>query len=359
MARANHVLGLDALRILAALAVFACHLAAYWDLKGLPLKLPELLAIGAHGVDVFIVLSGFVLSLPVFATGRALNTANFLRRRASRILPPYYVALAFAAAIALSPAATWIVAERASLADLGWHAVLLQTWTPSRVGTINGSLWSVALEVQLYLALPLLIVIAKRWGVFIIVAVAAVLSLVLSAVDLPGPLGAALTDAHNLPIRLIQFVAGMACAHVVAAGRVPSRRWLWPALVVSGLAATGAATVELAVGQAVLWALAASILLLLVVDQLGPMLARTPFEKWGLAAYSFYLLHQPIMLILGNMIRPHVSNDWLALIVGFAVCLPVVSVAAWGMYLVVERPVHNFGRARYPVLQKAAVQLSQ
>lgn len=359
MVRANHVLGLDALRFLAALAVFVCHLAAYWGLTGLPLKLPELLTIGAHGVDVFIVLSGFVLSLPVFATGRDLNTANFLRRRATRILPPYYVALAFAAAIALSPAAGWTVAQRASLADLGWHAVLLQTWTPSRLGTINGSLWSVALEVQLYLLLPLLIVIAKRWGLSAVVTGAAVLSVVLSAVDLPGALGAALNDEHNLPIRLIQFVAGMACARIVAAGRAPSRRILWPALVVSALAAVGATTVEFRVGQAVLWALAASFLLLLVVDQLGPALARTPLEKWGLGAYSFYLLHQPIMLILGKMIRPHVANDWLALVVGIVVCLPVVSVAAWGMYLVVERPVHRFGRARYPVLQKAVTQLSQ
>ena len=133
MGRVHHVVGLDALRILAALAVFVCHLAAYWELQDLPLKLPELLANGSHGVDVFIVLSGFVLSLPVLVTGRELDTANFLRRRASRILPPYYVALALAAALALSPVAWMIVAERASLGDLAWHA------SSSRRGPRRGS----------------------------------------------------------------------------------------------------------------------------------------------------------------------------------------------------------------------------
>lgn len=359
MARANHVLGLDALRILAALAVFVCHLAAYWRLQDLPFKLPQLLAVGAHGVDVFIVLSGFVLSLPVFATGRDLDTGNFLLRRATRILPPYYGALAFAAVIAMSSAATWTVADRASLGDLAWHVVLLQTWAPSRVGTINGSLWSVALEVQLYLLLPVLIVMARRWGMTPIVFGAVIMSSVLSVVDLPGTMGAVLADEHNLPIRLVQFVAGMACAWVVAARKMPSRRLMWPALMVSGLVALGSSTADLRGGQAVLWSVAAAFLLLLTVDHLGPGLARTPFERWGLGAYSFYLLHQPIVLILGHFVGPQVGNGWLALVVGIVVCLPVVSVAAWGMYLVVERPVHRFGRARYPVLQKAVTQLPQ
>lgn len=351
MGRVHHVVGLDALRILAALAVFVCHLAAYWELQDLPLKLPELLANGSHGVDVFIVLSGFVLSLPVLVTGRELDTANFLRRRASRILPPYYVALALAAALALSPAAWMIVAERASLGDLAWHAVLLQTWTPSRLGTINGSLWSVALEVQLYALMPFLMLFARRWGVMPLAVGTAVLSVGLTAVDVPGALGAAVSDEHNLPVRLFQFVAGMACARLVVDRRVPPSWVLWPALLVSGLVAIGANTAEMRVGQAVLWGVASSCLLLLVVSDLGGRMARTPLERWGLGAYSFYLLHQPIVLVLGKVVRPHVIDDRLALVVGILVCLPPVGLAAWALYLAVERPAHLFGRARYRSLK--------
>ncbi|NYF99054.1 acyltransferase family protein [Janibacter cremeus] len=350
----NHVGGLDALRILAALAVFICHLVAYWGLTGLPFKLPELLSSGAHGVDVFIVMSGFVLSLPVFATGRGLDTANFLRRRATRILPPYYVALAFATVIAFSPIATWIVAEQASFEDLAWHMVLLQTWSPQHLATINGSLWSVALEVQLYAVFPVLVLVAKRWGVTPIVAVTALMSVALSAVELPGAIGAALTDEHNLPVRLIQFVTGMACARVVTLGRVPRRRVLWTMVVATAIVAIGANTIGVRVGQVALWALASGFLVLLTVDQLGAVFERTPLERWGLGAYSFYLLHQPITLMLGKVVRPHVSDDRLAFVVGIAICLPVVSLAAWAMYLVVERPVHTFGRARYPVLRNVA-----
>lgn len=147
----TRVVGVDALRALAALAVFFCHIAGYWQLTDLPLHLPEFLALGAHGVDLFIVMSGFVLGLPAFHAHRRLRTRNFLARRAIRLLPPYYAALVFAAVIALSPAAAWIVAEKALPSDVAWHLVLLQTWNPERLGTINGSLWSVALEAQLYL----------------------------------------------------------------------------------------------------------------------------------------------------------------------------------------------------------------
>lgn len=82
----GRIVGVDALRALAALAVFLCHLVAYWQLTDLPFRLPELFATGAHGVDLFIVLSGFVLGLPSFHASRPLRTRNFLARRAFRAL---------------------------------------------------------------------------------------------------------------------------------------------------------------------------------------------------------------------------------------------------------------------------------
>lgn len=180
----GRVVGIDALRALAALAVFVYHLGQYWRLNDLPLKLPELVAVGAHGVDLFIVLSGFVLGLAALRTDRQLLLGNFLARRGMRLLPSYYVALACAAVIALSPAATWIVAERASAADVAWHVALLQTWSPELLGTINGSLWSVALEAQLYLLFPLLVLWTRRWGAVSLVVVTALLSVVLSTADI-------------------------------------------------------------------------------------------------------------------------------------------------------------------------------
>ncbi|MGE9808306.1 acyltransferase family protein [Janibacter sp. G1551] len=347
--RGPRVVGIDGLRAIAALAVFVCHLGGYWSLTDLPARLPELMAVGAQGVDVFIVLSGFVLGLPAFRTDRPLNMGNFLRRRATRLLPPYFVALGLAAAIALSPMATWIVAERASASDLAWHAALLQTWNPPTLGTINGSLWSVALEAQLYLTFPLVILFARRFGIWPVVGAAAVLSTSLTMVSLPGALGDALTDEHNLPIRIVQFCVGVACAHLVSRGHVPRATALWAALVVGGLLAVGWSTADVALGRAVIWSLPSAAAILLVAASVGPSLAATPFERWGLASYSFYLVHQPVLLVVGHVLRPSLENDWVALVAGMTVGLAVTCLVAFALYLVVERPSHHYGRAHFPV----------
>ncbi|WP_306512330.1 acyltransferase family protein [Janibacter hoylei] len=343
----SRVVGLDALRGLAALAVFVCHLGAYWGLTGLPSKVPQLLDVGAHGVDVFIVLSGFVLGLVAFRAGDSLRMDNFLIRRAVRLSPPYFTALAIATVLAMSPLYSWFVAERATWTDLTWHIFFAQTWNPARLGTINGSLWSVALEAQLYLTFPLIVLIARRWGMLPIVVGAVAMSVLMSSVSWGGPVGAGFTDEHNLPIRLVQFVAGVWGAHRYVSDRLPPRLVLWAMAVLGGLAAVGWSTAAFAPGRIVAWTIPCVGLVLLAAGPLGPSLSRTPFERWGLASYSFYVIHQPVLLLLAHFVRPHVASDVLAFVVGLVVALPVTALAAWVLYVLVERPSHEFGRRHF------------
>lgn len=347
------VVGLDALRALAALAVFVCHLGAYWELSGLPAKIPQVLDVGAHGVDVFIVMSGFVLGLAAFRAGRSLRVDNFLARRAVRLAPPYYVALAAAAVLAMSPIAQWFVPEPATATDVAWHVFFLQTWNPDRLGSINGSLWSVALEAQLYLVFPLIVLAIRRWGVAPVAALAVGLTLVMSTTSVQGPIWEALTDEHNLPVRLVQFVAGVACAHLFVSGRVPSARALWMVAALGGLVALAWSTAAVEPGRVLAWTIPSAALVLLVASTHGHALASTPLERWGLASYSFYVVHQPMILILGPLIRPHVTSDLLALGVGLLVVLPLTAVAAWVLYVLVERPAHEYGRRRFPLSREA------
>ncbi|WP_114203162.1 acyltransferase family protein [Janibacter anophelis] len=349
----GHIIGIDALRMLAALAVFLCHLVGYWHLTDLPLRLPELLAIGAHGVDLFIVLSGFVLALPAFLSGRPLETKGFLARRATRLVPPYVVALAVAAAIAFSPAATMIVAKPAQPSDLAWHLLMLQTWNPPTLGTINGSLWSVALEAQLYLLFPLLLIVARRWGATALLLGTGGMSILLTTVGPTGPVGVALTDEHNLPVRMVQFAAGIACARLVALDLVPRRSALTTILVASGLLAVGWSTADIHAAKIVVWTIPCAAAVLLVVSSIGGRLAATPFERWGLASYSFYLLHQPIVLIVGALAGPHVDRGFGALAVGLAVALPATALASLALYVAVERRAHRYGKAHFRMFRAA------
>ncbi|WP_158609419.1 acyltransferase family protein [Cellulomonas triticagri] len=344
----NRVEGVDALRGLAALAVFVCHIGGYWGFLTLPGKTPELLAVGAHGVDVFIVISGFCLALPLAGRPRTLRVPQFYGRRAWRILPPYYAALAVAAIIALLPA-TWhlTVARQATLGDVLLHVVTGQTWAPGQAGTINGSLWSVALEVQLYLLFPLLVLAWRRWGIVPVLVAAVALDLIWRTSGLlggPAPLGSDLV----VPARLDQFVAGMACAVAIRTGRTWTTRRLVPALLASGVVALVLSTLELGVLTGVAWAAVGSCAVLLLAGPLGQTLARTPLERFGTRSFSFYLMHQPVMLVCAPLVAALPGGTPVQLLLGGAGVLALTITAAEVLYRTVELPSHHAGRRRFP-----------
>ncbi|NHT17223.1 acyltransferase [Cellulomonas sp. IC4_254] len=341
--------GVDALRGLAAIAVFICHIGGYWGFLDLPGKLPQLVAAGAHGVDVFIVISGFCLALPLAGHRRPLRVPQFYGRRAWRILPPYYVALAIAAVLALLPA-TWhlTVARQATLGDVLLHVVTGQAWVPGEVGTINGSLWSVALEVQLYLLFPLLVLAWRRWGITPVLIGAVALDLAWrgsGALGGPAPLGSDLV----VPARLDQFVAGMACAVAIRAGFTWSVRRGLVVFAVASLAALGTSTLDLGVFTGVAWAAAGSSAVLLLAGPLGRALGGTVLDRFGARSFSFYLLHQPVLLVGAPVVALLPGGMPVQLVVGGLAAFGVTVLLAELLYRGVELPSHHAGRRRFPV----------
>lgn len=346
--------GVDALRGLAAIAVFICHIGGYWGFLELPGKLPQLIAAGAHGVDVFIVISGFCLALPLAGHRRALRVPPFYGRRAWRILPPYYVALAIAAVLALAPA-TWhlTVARQATLGDVLLHVVTGQAWVPGEVGTINGSLWSVALEVQLYLLFPLLVLAWRRWGIVPVLIGAVALDLAWrasGAVGGPAPLGSDLV----VPARLDQFVAGMACAVAIRAGFTWSVRRSVVVFAVATLAALGTSTLDLGLFTGVAWAGAGSSAVLLLAGPLGRALGGTALDRFGARSFSFYLLHQPVLLVGAPVVALLPGGTPVQLVIGGLAAFGATVLLAELMYRGVELPSHHAGRRRFPVTVERA-----
>jgi peptidoglycan/LPS O-acetylase OafA/YrhL len=119
---------------------------------------------GFLGVDLFFLITGFLLTLPWFKhalQGRGRPSAReFYIRRARRILPAYYVQLAllFFVFLPLLNPTLWSTARGFVLANLGLHTLFLHYSTPysSASLSINGPLWTLALEMQYYLLLPLI-----------------------------------------------------------------------------------------------------------------------------------------------------------------------------------------------------------
>jgi peptidoglycan/LPS O-acetylase OafA/YrhL len=157
--RLDHV---DGMRAVAALVVFLNH--AYFQtwcyfydrFPPAPFAfLSHWLAIGHLAVSVFIVISGFCLYLPLTRSEGALRggAIPFLRRRARRILPPYFAALALsllliATIIGDETGSPWDVSARVRGIDVASHVLLLQNVFGT--GRINYAFWSIALEWQIY-----------------------------------------------------------------------------------------------------------------------------------------------------------------------------------------------------------------
>jgi peptidoglycan/LPS O-acetylase OafA/YrhL len=155
------------------------------------------------------------------------SIATFAHRRAWRILPPYWAALAFSLVM------TWWV-----LAQPGWavpngksvvvYGLLVQD--AFSVGSPNRAFWSIAVEAQLQILLPLLLLIVRGVSALAMVALVAV---VVVTIGVLGPHVALMNDAlvkFTLDLAML-FAIGVLAAGVVTAGeRTRSRPWVGYAL---------------------------------------------------------------------------------------------------------------------------------
>src|SRR5882724_12742624 len=169
---------LDGLRAVAALYVVLFHAGVGFNsgpLSGVARIVWHTLVFGHDAVAILIVLSGYCLMLPVArAEGQlARGLWHYFARRAWRILPPYYAAvlgslLLLALVPALETPTTTIWADSFpafGLAPVGSHLLLIHNLYRSLANRIDGPLWSVATEWQIYFFFPLLLLpIWRRLG---------------------------------------------------------------------------------------------------------------------------------------------------------------------------------------------------
>ena len=320
---------LDGLRGLLAVYVVMTHVIAC-DLREVsrPFQLAtRFFRYGQFAVDGFIVLSGFSLMLPVAASAdRRLRDGfgGYLRRRARRILPPDFAALALGAAILAAIAGLTGRSElwRTDLSPtaLGSHLLLVHTLVPGHAETINPAFWSIATEWHIYFFFPLLLLpIFRRFGAAGMVAVAVVVG------SLPQFVARDSEIVRGCPWLLGLFALGAATASAFAAPgfspRATLRRLPW--LFASGF-------VAYAVGRALVWSsglkevfgprllsdLAAGILWSCVIlygacverigdDEGSPrrplflrIVASPPAMILGGFSYSLYATHTPLLRAL-------------------------------------------------------------
>jgi len=357
---------LDGLRGLAVIWVALFHFVVLragdtWvdALHGMP-ALDALVRSGYLGVDLFFLLSGFLLALPWIAHANAglppPSTAAFYVRRARRILPAYYVQLALAFLVAL-PLLLGVGYWRKDLYVYLWngvaHALFLQGTSPLTSGSmgVNGALWTLPIEVQFYLllpfAMPLFIRAPRRT---LAAAIAASLAWQWAAAHDLGPLVALelRLGAHwrwteatvremlaaQLPAFLGHFALGVFLGRAWLAHRGACARMGAPLAAVTGaalLAVSIAGLVPLPLEHVRLVpSLALALLFHAAVASTGKTAARIlgggPLALAGRISYSAYLCHLPILAVWNT--RPSIFPGWLSL-PGYAMTVFTVSWISW------------------------------
>jgi peptidoglycan/LPS O-acetylase OafA/YrhL len=336
------IAGLDGIRGIAALLVVLHHtyLLAF---PGYPRSTGPAwlgwLIYGHFAVAVFIVLSGFSLAVaPVRAGWRIERTGRFFFRRAWRILPTYWPALALSLAIAW-----WVTAQPGEATPGAKSVVVNGLLLQDIVGapTPNGAFWSIAVEVQLYFVFPLLIIICHRFAPRFMLA--AVLATVV-AVGALAPHVSAVGELMRLtPQFAALFAMGIAAAGIVrrvADRRLPLGLWaMVAALPVLALIAIRGSVwtihnlfwVDLALGPAVALFIAA------VAAARPARLARALDSRatrgLGSFSYSLYLTHAPIVvawyvLVVERAFGHGLAAFVIALVTGVPLALVVARVFA-------------------------------
>jgi peptidoglycan/LPS O-acetylase OafA/YrhL len=344
--------GLDGIRGLAALYVVGNHIFER-TFPGYPHDRAPWWAgwfiYGRFAVVVFIVLSGFSLALSPARHGWRLGgVLRFAGRRARRILPAYYAALAFSLAIA------WLVIPqpgqgRPDTRSVVVNGLLVQNLV--RASSPNRAFWSLAVEAQLYVVFPLLILMVRRVSG---IAMVATVTLVVAAVAVASPHHAWL---HTLVVQSAPDLAGLFAIGILAAGIFHASRGrrerLWPWLAAAAalpvlaaiwqrgsvwtLAPLDLTWVDLALGPAI------ALLLVGVASGRPSPLVRTldsrPIRNLGLCSYSVYLLHEPIViLVFARFVLPRYHHGPTAFLVMAAIVVPVTLALAWTSAMLFERP---------------------
>lgn len=126
---------------------------------------------GHLAVNLFIVLSGFCLMMPVIKNDYFLKHGfiNFFLRRAKRILPPYYFAIIFSLLliwllIGQKTGTHWDTSVPITIKDIVLHFLLINDFFSSSVYKINHVFWSIPVECRVYLFFPVLVYLWRKKG---------------------------------------------------------------------------------------------------------------------------------------------------------------------------------------------------
>jgi peptidoglycan/LPS O-acetylase OafA/YrhL len=330
---------IDGLRFVAISSVVLIHIYAVLERGAIPEPVPLNTDIAKRGVELFFAISGFILGVP-FASRYLLNAAKvdlkqYFWRRVTRLEPPYFISLLVCAG------AQYFISHR-GLGDLTPHLLASFVYLHNLifgafVGAVNGGGWSLEVEIQFYLLVPLLSLIFAIQDAR--VRRALIIAIMLVGGLLSNPLYRTVHLHASIAYYLGFFMAGFLLCDLYLTRKEWSKSYSWDALSLClwplvWLMGRNSGHVILPFVIVILYMaafrgkLCSAIFSNRVLTDIGGM------------CYSIYLFHILIIyLIKHNTWQLHVTqNFWVYYLLQSAIYIPGVLLFCGTFFLLVERP---------------------
>lgn len=326
---------IDGLRALAILPVLLHH-SGFEFLPG-----------GFAGVDVFFVISGYLITTILLkeVSDGSFSLARFYERRAKRILP------ALVTMVIVSCILSFLFLDPTSIKTLGYSVVAVSSFTANvffflKLDYFNPNaelnpmlhMWSLAVEEQFYIFFPIILLLLARFkrNIFLGISVICIVSLMFMF----------LTSNQSVNFYLIhsrawELLAGSMCSILITKTAVTGineklKAWISVAAIFMLIASYTMYSYEYAFpGAFTLLPVLATVLIILFSTErniVGKFLSNKFLVFIGLISYSLYLWHQPIFAFAKLMTLESLTNSIILL------SMVIVFVFSLLSYLYVEKP---------------------
>jgi peptidoglycan/LPS O-acetylase OafA/YrhL len=344
--RFHHVPGLDGVRAVAVLLVVGLHFGSMWA----DVRPGGILPGGYAGVDIFFVLSGFLITTLLVGEKSAVGGVGFKKfyaRRALRLLPALYTVLIAFALYTLWVGGSLRTVFEEIVAVVLYAANFAQIYRlPVMIKSGIGMTWSLAIEEQFYLVWPALLVLGilrfarTRAAVLCTIGAGIAASALIRLVIWNW--GSGFPAAYMRPdARADGLLIGALCAFLWRWDLVPTR-WLSHAAVVSAAFLVTVAAFHRNDGfdyngGFTLISAAAGVIVLAIVLDVSPLVRPmewAPLRMIGKVSYGLYLWHGLALRIAAHALAGHTDNRMVLALVG-AIVAAVAVTASW---VLIEQP---------------------
>ncbi|WP_299260368.1 acyltransferase [uncultured Kushneria sp.] len=321
------LVSVQALRAFAAwLVVFHHFMQVFFNFEADNLAGHLLSTRGQMGVDIFFVISGFVIYITT--ADRSIKTLRFLWQRAARIVPVYWFYTAITATI-LFFASDLMPDYGLDLPSLIMGLLFIPNENPAGFGDypILPVGWTLNFEMMFYLIFALSFLLPARVRMWAVLTMIALLNLLLSRLDM-------ISSFYADPI-IYEFLLGVGVGMLYRHGKLSPVRMRSPWVVLAlGCAALMLCFTDQSGWRLATWGVPAALLVIAMI-RLEPIFMRCHgLRRMGDQSYSVYLVHVIVLWLANALLHEHWGLPaWLTL----AISVAIIATLSWASFELLEK----------------------